>query len=97
MLALATGAGSARDTETDGHGGYYYSRWNRTEQRSERVALTEDGYDEANKAQARIFASGAALFHAAGSFLVLVAAAPDLTRPKPMRRPRPPGFVECGG
>ncbi|MFB7116214.1 hypothetical protein [Streptomyces sp. NPDC056291] len=79
LLAFATG-GAAQDAETDGHGGYYYTRYIKREHRSERVALTEDEYHEARKAQARIFASMAASFHAVGSFLVLVAASPEATR-----------------
>lgn len=80
VLAVATGGGAARDANSDGHGGYYYTRWNNTELRSERVALSEREYHEATKAQARVFASWAALFHAIGSFLVLVSASPAVTR-----------------
>ncbi|MEU0273504.1 hypothetical protein [Streptomyces sp. NPDC006307] len=72
LLALATG-GAARDTGTDEH---YYTRWNNMERRSERVAITEDESHEATKAQARVFAAGAGLFHAVGGFLILVAASP---------------------
>ncbi|MFB7115522.1 hypothetical protein [Streptomyces sp. NPDC056291] len=72
-------AGAAHDTETDGRGGYYYTRYNKTEQRTEEITLTEDEYHVANKAQARIFASMAACFHAMGGFLILVAASPEAT------------------
>ena len=75
LLAMSTGGG-ARDTRTDEHGNHYYTRWNNTTLRSERVALPEAEYHEASKAQARVFASGAAFFHAMGGFLVLVAASP---------------------
>ncbi|WP_405956610.1 hypothetical protein [Streptomyces phaeochromogenes] len=75
LLAMSTGGG-ARDARTDEHGNHYYTRWNNTTLRSERVALTEAEYQEASRAQARVFASGAALFHAMGGFLVLVAASP---------------------
>ncbi|MFD6327375.1 hypothetical protein ACFWOL_32145 [Streptomyces sp. NPDC058442] len=80
LLALATGSGTAHDAETDRHGGYYYTRYDKTEHHSKEVTLTEDEYHEANKAQARIFASGAAVFHAMGGFLVLVATSPEATR-----------------
>ncbi|KAB1139050.1 hypothetical protein F7R91_41300 [Streptomyces luteolifulvus] len=79
LLAMATGGG-ARDTKTDEHGNHYYTRWNNTALRSERVVLSEAEYHEASKAQARVFASGAALFHALGGFLVLVAASPAAPR-----------------
>jgi hypothetical protein len=79
LLAVATG-GAARDAKTDESGGRYYTRWNNTELRSERVTLSEDEYQDATKAQARVFASGAAFFHAMGGFLVLVAASPTATR-----------------
>ncbi|MGW1892568.1 hypothetical protein ACWCP6_20375 [Streptomyces sp. NPDC002004] len=86
LLAVATG-GVAQDAKADGHGGYYYTRWNNTELRSERVALSEDEYRAATKAQARVFASAAALFHAMGGFLVLVAASPSATARRNATRP----------
>ncbi|MGW0995600.1 hypothetical protein [Streptomyces sp. NPDC002520] len=73
LLAVVT-AGGARDAKTDGKGGHYYTRWNNTQLRSEQVPISEDEYDRATKAQARIFASGAALFHSVGGLLVLVSA-----------------------
>ncbi|GAA3840039.1 hypothetical protein [Streptomyces chiangmaiensis] len=80
LSAVATGGGTAHDAKTDGHGGYYYTRYDKSERRSEEVVLTENEYHEANKAQARIFASLSAVFHATGGFLVLVAASPEATR-----------------
>ncbi|MFJ1653232.1 hypothetical protein ACIOC2_17925 [Streptomyces sp. NPDC088337] len=79
LLALAT-AGAAQDAETDGHGGYYYTRYIKTERRSEQVALTEDEYHEARRAQTRTVAAVSAFFHAMSGFLVLVAASPEATR-----------------
>ncbi|PWI14419.1 hypothetical protein DI272_09810 [Streptomyces sp. Act143] len=81
LLLAMTAGGEARDTKTDEFGSHYYTRWNNTTLRSERVALSEAEYHEASKAQARVFASGAALFHAVGGFLVLVAASPAMPRP----------------
>lgn len=80
VLLAMTAGGEARDTKTDEHGNHYYTRWNNTKLRSERVVLTAAEYHEAAKAQARTFASGAALFHTMGGFLVLVAAAPTADR-----------------
>ncbi|MEU9207721.1 hypothetical protein AB0D27_07125 [Streptomyces sp. NPDC048415] len=79
LLTMATG-GAAQDAKTDGRGGHYCTRWNNTERRCEPVPLTAHEYDEATKAQARVFAAGAALFHAMGGFLVLVAASPAAAR-----------------
>jgi hypothetical protein len=71
LLAMLT-AGGAQDAKSDTDG-YYYTRWNNTTLSSERVALRQGEYHKAVKAQTRVFASGATLFHAMSSFLVLVA------------------------
>jgi hypothetical protein len=95
LLAVVT-AGGAQDAKADGHGGHYFTRWNNTELRSERVPLSEDEYQRATEAQARIFASGAALFHSVGGLLVLVSAvpvppvSPAGPAPSSPRRPLPP-------
>ncbi|MDI9887830.1 hypothetical protein QMZ92_26530 [Streptomyces sp. HNM0645] len=80
-LALAGGAtGGGRDAKEDASG-YYYTYWNNTTLRSERVSLTEPEYHEALKAHLRVFSAGPALFYAASSFLVLASASASSPRP----------------
>lgn len=92
-LCLTTAGGGARDVHRD-EGGYYYTRWNNTELRSERVPLTRSEYEEAAQKQLRVFTAGPGVFYVASSFLVLCSASARTARtahqrstidPQPMR------------
>ncbi|MER6981025.1 hypothetical protein [Streptomyces carpinensis] len=80
LLSVATG-GAARDAAADGHGGYHSTKWDNTELRSDRIELSEDEYQKATKAEARLSASWAAFFHSVSGLLALVAVQPPAACP----------------
>ncbi|WP_371502462.1 hypothetical protein OG871_35525 [Kitasatospora sp. NBC_00374] len=97
-LGLSTAAGTAEDAQADASG-YYYTYWDRSAQPQHlsRVELTRPEYYEVLKSQLRIFSAGPAVFHAAGSFLVAVAASAAAARTRRSAPGRPPGAARRPG